>query len=238
MGGTGRETATVRVASMLLLAISMLALLGGCFGGGEQEKGGGGETAADETVVAEETAAETTSAARGETTAAGGETTAAGGGTTVARGETTAEFAATNVSLLPSRDSGVSGTTNVTDAPTGVWVALEVQGLLTRPGTEHVAHVHEGGTCDDDRAGNGAPIRYPLDPLLTQGDGTASSATSLDGVTLEQLTSGPSKYVNVHGEPVGEGIISPGIACADLPGSGGGEGTTGAAGGRETTASG
>ena len=230
MGGTGRETATVRVASMLLLAISMLALLGGCFGGGEQEKGGGGETAADET-VAEETAAETTTVARGETTAADGETT-------VARGETTAEFAATNVSLLPSRDSGVSGTTNVTDAPTGVWVALEVQGLLTRPGTEHVGHVHEGGTCDDDRAGNGAPIRYPLDPLLTQGDWTASSATSLDGVTLKQLTSGLSKYVNVHAEPVGEGIISPGIACADLPGTGGGEGTTGAAGGRETTASG
>jgi hypothetical protein len=225
LGGTGRETATVLVASMLLLAISMLALLGGCFGGGEQEKGGGGETAADET-VAEETAA------GGETTAAGGETTAARGGIA------TVEFAATSVSLLPSQDSGVSGTTNVTDAPTGVWVALEVQGLLTRPGTEHVAHVHEGGTCDDDRAGNGAPIRYPLDPLLTQGDGTASSATSLDGVTLEQLTSGPSKYVNVHGEPVGEGIISPGIACADLPGTGGGEATTGAAGGRETTASG
>lgn len=235
MGGTGRETATVRVASMLLLAISMLALLGGCFGGGEQEKGGGGETAADETAadetVAEETAAETTTAAGGEITAAVGETTAARGRITPV------EFAATNVSLLPSRDSGVSGTTNVTDAPTGVWVALEVQGLLTRPGTEHVAHVHEGGTCDDDRAGNGAPIRYPLDPLLTQGDGTASSATSLDGVTLEQLTSGPSKYVNVHGEPVGEGIISPGIACADLLGTGGGEGTTGAAGGRETTAS-
>jgi hypothetical protein len=216
---------------MLLLAISMLALLGGCFGGGEQEKGGGGETAADET-VAEETAAETTTAAGGETTAAGGETTAAQGGITPV------EVAATNVSLLPSRDSGVSGTTNVTDAPTGVWVALEMQGLLTRPGTEHVAHVHEEGICDDDRAGNGAPIRYLLDPLLTQGDGTASSATSLDGVTLEQLTSGPSKYVNVHGEPVGEGIISPGIACADLPGTGGGEGTTGAAGGRETTASG
>jgi hypothetical protein len=231
LGGTGRETGTVRVASMLLLAISMLALLGGCFGGGEQEKGGGGETAADET-VAEETAAETTTAAGGETTAAGGETTAAQGGITPV------EVAATNVSLLPSRDSGVSGTTNVTDAPTGVWVALEVQGLLTRPGTEHVAHVHEGGICDDDRAGNGAPIRYPLDPLLTQGGGIASSATSLDGVTLEQLTSGPSKYVNVHGEPVGEGIISPGIACADLPGTGGDEATTGAAGGRETTASG
>jgi hypothetical protein len=231
LGGTGRETATVRVASMLLLAISMLALLGGCFGSGEQEKGGGGETAADETVVTEETAAETTSAAGGETTAADGETTAA-------RGETTAEFAATNVSLLPSRDSGVNGTTNVTDTPTGVWVALEVQGLLTRPGTELVAHVHEGGTCDGDRAGNGAPIRYPLDPLLTQGDGTASSATPLDGVILEQLTSGPSKYVNVHGEPVGEGIISPSIACADLPGTDSGEATTGAAGGGETTASG
>jgi Cu/Zn superoxide dismutase len=104
-------------------------------------------------------------------------------------------------------------------------VALDVQGLLTQPGTEHVAHIHEGGTCADDRAGNGAPVLYPLDPLIAQEDGTASSATSLDGVTLEQLTSGAPKYVNVHAEPTGEGVPS-GIACADIPGSGG-ETTTG-----------
>ncbi len=223
----------------------MLALVGGCFGeGGDQEKGGSGEPASEETGggTTSATAGGETTASGGETTSAGGERTSAAGGetTAAAAGETTAaEFAATDLSLLPSRDSGVSGNANVTDAPARVWVALEVQGLLTQPGTEHVAHVHEGGTCDDDRAGNGAPIRYPLDPLLTQGDGTASSATPLDGVGLEQLTSGAPKYVDVHAEPVGGGIISPAIACADLPGTGGGEATTGAAaGGGETTASG
>jgi hypothetical protein len=107
-----------------------------------------------------------------------------------------------------------------------VEVAVAVEGLLTPPGTQHVAHIHEGGTCADDRADNGAPVQYPLDPLITLEDGTASSATSIEDVTLEQLTSGASKYVNVHAEPTGEGV-PPGIACADLAGTGG-EATTSA----------
>ena len=68
-----------------------------------------------------------------------------------------------------------------------------MEGLLTPPGTEHVAHIHEGGTCADDRADYGAPVLYPLDPLITLEDGTASSATSIEGATLEQLTSGAPK---------------------------------------------
>ena len=103
-------------------------------------------------------------------------------------------------------------------------MALHVEGLLTPPGTEHVAHIHEGGTCADDRADYGAPVLYPLDPLITLEDGTASSATSVEGVTLDELTSGAPKYVNVHAEPTGEGV-PPGIACADLPETGG-ESTT------------
>ena len=118
------------------------------------------------------------------------------------------------------------GNANITDTPGGVEVALAVEGLLTAPGTQHVAHIHEGGTCADDRADNGAPVQYPLDPLISLEDGTASSATSIEGVTLEQLTSGAPKYVNVHAEPTGVGV-PPGIACADLPGTGG-EATTSA----------
>ena len=201
MGKPKREIATIRIASMLLLlAISVLALVG-CLGqeeekGGEEEEKGGGET---------------TSSAGGETTGTGEETT-------------TAELAVTNVALTQSRDSGVVGNANITDTPGGVEVALAVEGLLTAPGTQHVAHIHEGGTCADDRADNGAPVQYPLDPLITLEDGTASSATSIEGVTLDQLTSGAPKYVNVHAEPTGEGV-PPGIACADLPGTGG-EATT------------
>jgi len=189
------------IAVLLLLLVGSVFALGGCGGGG-----GGEETTAERT--------------------SGGETTSAravGGETTAARGEiTTAEFAFANLTLAPIGYSGVSGNANITDAPGGVDVALDVQGLLTQPGTEHVAHIHEGGSCADERAGNGAPVLYPLDPLIAKEDGTASSATSLDGVTLRQLTSGPPKYVNVHAESTGEeGVVPPGIACADIPGAGG-----------------
>jgi len=200
LGGIKDEIVMVRIALLLLLLAGSGFALVGCGGGGG---GGGGE----------ETTAERTS---------GGETTSArtvGGETTAARGEvTTAQFASANLTLTPSGDSGVSGNANITDTPGGVEVALDVQGLLTQPGTEHVAHIHEGGTCADERAGNGAPVLYPLDPLVAKEDGTASSATSLDGVALRQLTSGAPKYVNVHAEPTGEaGVVPPGIACADIP---------------------
>ena len=195
LGVAKREIARIRIASvLLLLAISVLTLVG-CLG--EEEEKGGGET--------------TSSAAGGETTGTGEETT-------------TAELAATTLELTQSRDTGVVGNANITDTPGGVEVAVSVEGLLTEPGTQHVAHIHEGGTCADDRADNGAPVQYPLDPLITLEDGTASSATSIEGTTLEQLTSGAPKYVNVHAEPTGEGV-PPGIACADLPGTGG-EATT------------
>ena len=200
LGGIKDKVATGRIALLLLLLAGSGFALVGC---GGSDGGGGGE----------ETTAERTS---------GGETTSArtvGAETTAARGEvTTAQFAAANLTLTPSGDSGVSGNANITDTPGGTNVALDVQGLLTQPGTEHVAHIHEGGTCADERAGNGAPVLYPLDPLVAKEDGTASSATSLDGVALRQLTSGAPKYVNVHAEPTGEaGVVPPGIACADIP---------------------
>jgi hypothetical protein len=198
LGEPKRDIATIRIASvLLLLAISVLTLVG-CLGeeeekGGEEEEKGGGET-----------------------TSAGGETTGTGEETT------TAVLAATTLELTQSRDTGVVGNANLTHTPGGVEVAVAVEGLLTTPGTPHVAHIHEGGTCADDRADNGAAVQYPLDPLISLEDGTASSATSIEGVTLEQLTSGAPKYVNVHAEPTGVGV-PPGIACADLPGTGGEE---------------
>jgi hypothetical protein len=212
LGGIKDGVATVRVALLLLLLAGSGFALVGCGGGGGG--GGGGEETTVERTSGGETTAERTSG--GETTSArtaGGETTAARGGEV-----TTAQFASANLTLTPSGDSGVSGNANITDTPGGVEVALDVQGLLTQPGTEHVAHIHEGGTCADERAGNGAPVLYPLDPLVAKEDGTASSATSLDGVAIRQLTSGAPKYVNVHAEPTGEaGVVPPGIACADIP---------------------
>ena len=149
-------------------------------------------------------------------------------------GETTSvETASRTVDLTASRDSGVTGTATLTDTPGGVEVALDVQGLADQPGTEHLAHIHEGGTCADDRADNGATVLYGLDSLYTGDDGTALSSTSIADVTLDELLSGPAKYVNVHAEATGEGV-PPGISCADLPGTG----TTTGAGGGETTAGG
>ena len=199
---------------LMLLPIALsVVTLGGCFGGG----GGGPETTAQRT--------------------SGGETTSArtvGGETTAARGEiTTAELAATKLELTPSRNSGVTGNATITETPGGVEVALEVQGLPTRSGTAHVAHIHEGGTCAGDRADNGAPVEYPLDPLITGEDGTASNATTLEGASLAELTSGSPKYLNVHAETPNEGVVPPGIACVDLPGAGG-EATTGGGGGETT----
>jgi hypothetical protein len=102
-----------------------------------------------------------------------------------------------------------------------VEVAVNVQGLLTQPGTEHIAHIHEGATCAEESAGNGGSVLYPLNSLIAGPDGSASSVSTLEGVSLEQLRSGSAKYVNVHAEPTGDGSVPPSIACADIPGSGG-----------------
>lgn len=201
---------------MLLLAALMFAL-SGC--GGGDSGGGGGETTA--------AGGETTAAGGGgETTAAegGGETTAsgAGGGTTsAAGGGTTAEVLTQSFDLTPSGDSGVSGTALITNTPGGVEVNVDVQGLPSAAATEHIAHIHQGATCADDRAGAGAPVQYPLDSVISEPDATAGSATSLEGLSLEQLTSGEPKYVNVHAENTGGGV-PPGIACADVTPTGGG----------------
>ena len=186
-----------RTLPILALVALLVLALGSCGGGG----GGGGQT---------------TSATSAKT--AGGGTTSAK--TTAAGGTVPAEMASSTVELTPSQGSGVSGTATLTNTDGGVEVVLNVQGLQDQPGTEHMAHIHQGGTCADDRAGNGAPVQYPLNSVITAQGGTGASTTEVSGVTVAQLFSGEAKYVNVHAEQTGN-ETPPGIACADLSSRGG-----------------
>ncbi len=113
--------------------------------------------------------------------------------------------------LTPSRDSGVSGTATLTEVDGQVQVQLQMQGL-PKDGVSHLAHIHKGATCADDRAGNGAPVEFPLEAVTAEG-GTGSS-TAIADTTLEDLTSEPY-YVNVHAEKTGD-AVPPGVSCADI----------------------
>jgi Cu/Zn superoxide dismutase len=174
-----------------------------------------------------------TSGGGGETTSEGGAT---GGAGTVPRttggGTVPAELTSAALELTPSGDSGVSGSARLTDASGGgVQVELYVQNLQDQPGTEHIAHIHQGGTCADDRAGNGAPVEYPLDSIITLQDGTGSSTTTIPNVTVAELLSGAPKYINVHAEQTGS-ETPPGISCADLSSAGGSASSKGGSTGR------
>src|SRR5918911_1342295 len=114
-------------------------------------------------------------------------------------GETTsAETAGKTIDLTPSRDSGVSGTASFTDTQNGVEVRLDMQGFKEDPRYQRMAHIHEGGTCADDRAGNDAPIEYALTPVTLETESKGTSMTTIVGVTTDQLFSGSPRYVNVH----------------------------------------
>ncbi len=114
--------------------------------------------------------------------------------------------------LTPSRDSGVSGTATLTEVGGQLQVQLNAQGL-PQDGVEHIAHIHTGATCADDRADQGGPVEFPLEDVVAQGN-AGSSTTTLD-TTLSDLSDGTERYVNVHAENTGEGV-PPGVACADL----------------------
>ena len=160
----------------------------------------------------------------------GEETTSAQEGTVI----TSTEVPRTTVELTPSSNSGVTGTaTLIETAGEVVTVDLELRNLLDDPGAAYPAYIQVGGTCADERAGSSASVEFPLDPVIVQQteetsgqDVTASSTSALDGLSLDQLLSGPPKYINVY-TPGDE--FPPGIACGDLPRTGGGETT--AAGG-------
>ena len=142
-------------------------------------------------------------------------------------GETTsAETAGKTIDLTPSRDSGVSGTASFTDTQNGVEVRLDMQGFKEDPRYQRMAHIHEGGTCADDKAGNDAPIEYALTPVTLETESKGTSMTTIVGVTTDQLFSGSPRYVNVHTatRSIEEGpppeskrnTVPPGIACGDL----------------------
>ncbi len=118
--------------------------------------------------------------------------------------------------LTPSRDSGVGGTATLTDAGGGVEVELNMRGL-PEAGIEHINHVHTGGTCTADRAGNVAPATIPLKTVVAKEDGTGSGTTTLEDVTMDSLFDpGKDRYIALHSEvEEGQGV-PPVIACADV----------------------
>lgn len=115
--------------------------------------------------------------------------------------------------LTPSQDSGVSGTATLTPEGDGLEVHLDLQGL-PKDGVEHLAHIHEGATCADDRAGNGGAVAFPLENVLAKG-GEGGNASTVD-TTLEDLSSGGPYYINVHAEQTDPDAVPPGVACADI----------------------
>jgi hypothetical protein len=124
--------------------------------------------------------------------------------------------------LTPSRDSGVSGTAALTDAEGGVRIELNMRGL-PEAGIEHINHLHEPGTCADDRAGNPAPATIPLKIIVANDDGTGSAVTTLEDTSVDEIFD-PNKerYLAFHSE-VKEEPVPPVISCANVvrPANGG-----------------
>jgi hypothetical protein len=185
-----------RITSMIypLLLAALILTLGSCGGTSSNE----GEMSTDQT--------------------GGGENSSkTGGGSTVP-----AEIISAALLFTPSQDSGVSGVATLTETENGVEVKLNMRNLPDQTGTEHLAHIHEGGTCADERAGNSAPVRYPLSSVTTVQGGTGTSTTAIPGLTIAQLFSEAPKYINVHAEQTGD-EVPPGISCADLSTTTGGD---------------
>jgi Cu/Zn superoxide dismutase len=138
------------------------------------------------------------------------------------RGALAQETDSMSLQLTPSRDSGVSGTATLADVGGGVRVELNMRGL-PKAGVKHINHVHAGGTCTADRAGNVAPATIPLQTIVAREDGTGSGSTTLEDVTLDSLFD-PAKerYIALHSKvEKGQGV-PPVISCADVVEAAGG----------------
>ena len=133
------------------------------------------------------------------------------------------EMRSVELQLTQSRDSGVSGTADLQDVQGGVEVALNMQGL-PEAGIEHINHVHGGGTCEDDRAENPAPVTLPLTTITAEADGTGSATTTLEDVTVGELQdpSEQQRYIAFHAEQQGD-EVPPVISCAELTSMSGGQ---------------
>jgi hypothetical protein len=123
---------------------------------------------------------------------------------------------AAEVTLTPSRDSGVRGSATLKGVARGVKVTLQMRNL-PEPGVKHINHIHAGGTCADDRAGRTAPVTIPLKTITAQKDGTGSVTTIIKDISVAQLFGEDrERFILVHAKAEkGEGV-PPGISCADL----------------------
>jgi hypothetical protein len=195
------------LVGLLLLLEVLILVLGGC--GGEGASSGKQGTTSAETGSGGTTPAKTS----------GEETTSAKIGR---GGNFPADIMSATIGFAPSRDSGVTGVAIFTDTPGGVEATLNMRNLPDASGAEHLAHIHEDGTCADDLAGNSAPVQYPLGSIITRQDGTGLNTTLIPDVTVAQLFSGAPKYVDVHGETT-DGEVPPSVACADLATTTGGD---------------
>ena len=134
----------------------------------------------------------------------------------LAAGVAGAQEESAQLQLTPSRDSEVSGTATLTGVEGGVEVDLEMVGL-PEEGIEHINHFHEGGTCARDRAGTTAPATIPLETVVAAPDGTGSSSTLLEDVTLEQLfDESKDRYLALHSRTEEGQGVPPVISCADV----------------------
>lgn len=129
-------------------------------------------------------------------------------------GATEAQEPEPPLELTPSNGSGVGGTARLAETGRGVEVRLNLEGL-PEDGVEHLAHIHKGATCADDRAGNGAPVEFPLESVVAEGG--VGSSTSTTDATFDELLGGEEPYyVNVHAEQTDPETVPPGVACADV----------------------
>jgi hypothetical protein len=126
------------------------------------------------------------------------------------------------VELESAENSGVSGTAAFLTTPGGVEVKLDVVDL-PKPDTIYLAHIHSG-SCGEEvyehgeeqgtaHEHEGGEIEYPLSPVKSDSEGSASSTTTLWDTTTAKLFSSEPKYVNVHAS--GQGSPPP-LACANL----------------------
>ena len=104
-----------------------------------------------------------------------------------------------------SANAGITGTAEVVRGTGNFQLTVRLRGLP--PSSNHIAHIHVG-SC----AANGA-IDVPLQPLVADG---AGSATSITTVNKDYLIPPAGWYANVHQGPDLQGDNAKPMACGDL----------------------